>query len=190
MNHKRAVLTIGLAVAAIALPALAQAQAYFGASLGKSDTKKFCGDAPNCSAQGTAWRIFGGAQFTRNLGAEIGLVDFGKATAGDPGNTAEVKRSGSDFLAVLSYPRNQLSVFGKAGAYYARSKARFDTPAGTSYANESNGGLTYGLGAQYDFMPTFAVRADWQRYAKVGSTTTGDAKDVDIWVVGVVWKLR
>lgn len=192
MKHKGAFIAIGLATCGLApLPALAQAQAYFGAGLGISDAKKFCEVRTDCDQGSTAWRVFGGVQFTPNIGVEIGYVDLGETRGTDASGTITKRgTAATDLVAVLSYPRNRLSVSAKAGGYYGKPRATFQTATSTSYGRESKGGLTYGLGAQYDFTPAFALRADWQRYAQVGGATTGSEADIDAFMIGIVWKTR
>jgi hypothetical protein len=194
VNYKRVLISLSLATLAVApVPALAQARAYayFGAGLGVSDAKKFCDERPNCDKGSTAWRLFGGVQFTPNLGVEIGYVDLGETRGVDASGTLTKREtSATDLVAVLSYPMNRLSVSAKAGGYYGKPKATFETATGTTYGRESKGGVTFGLGAQYDFTPAFGMRADWQRYAQVGGGTTGSEVDIDAFMVGIVWKMR
>lgn len=191
MNYKN-VLAIGslIAGAALASPSFSQVRPYLGASLGSSDTRKFCTDQPNCDKTGSAWRAFAGTRFTPSIGAEAGYVDLGRASFGDAGSTTRLERAGGDLLAVLAYPSGRASLFAKAGGYYIKSRAKLETPISTTTVEKSNGGLTYGLGVQYDFKTHFGVRADWQRYAKVGGGDTGDAKDVDAWLIGLVVNFR
>ena len=50
----------------------------------QSKLKDACTDLPSglsCSDTDTAWKIFGGYQFSRYFAAELGYNDFGKATA-------------------------------------------------------------------------------------------------------------
>jgi len=55
--------------------------------------------------------------------------------------------------------------------------------------DDTNGGLTYGIGAQYDFMPQAGVRLEWQRSDNVGGNTTGET-DIDVLNVGLLWRFR
>jgi opacity protein-like surface antigen len=49
--------------------------------------------------------------------------------------------------------------------------------------DDSETGITFGLGLRYDFTRNLGVRAEWQRYQEVG-----DDLDVDVMSVGVIWK--
>lgn len=183
--------TVLIAIAA-SLPATAFAQAYAGGSLGSSDNKDFCNQNPStsCDKTGTAWRIFAGYFFTRNLGAEVGYGDQGNIKSGDPTNLTRMTTHASDFLAVLRYPSNQFSVYAKAGAYYGAAKATFETPTATATASQTNGGLTWGLGAQYDFRNNLGIRGDFQQYNKIGGTDSGGAMNVNTFMLGLLWNFR
>ena len=71
--------------AAVAPCAFAQEKGFYaGLSLGQSKFKDACGSEPevsvtSCKDNDTAWKIFGGYQFTPNLALELGYNDFGKA---------------------------------------------------------------------------------------------------------------
>jgi OmpA-OmpF porin, OOP family len=187
----RAIGAVFVAVGA-ALPVAALAQAYAGGSLGGSDNRDFCTKIPSssCDKTGTAWRVFAGYFFTRNLGGEVGYGDHGNFTSGDPSNLTRLESHASDFLAVLRYPSRQFSVYGKAGAYYGAAKARVETPTATTSSSGANGGLTWGFGAQYDFVGNLGLRADFQQYSKIGGSNTGGAMDVNTFTLGLLWNFR
>jgi OmpA-OmpF porin, OOP family len=191
MSCKHALAIICFAGGA-ALPLSALSQAYAGASIGTSDYKNFCRDlGEGCDKSGTAWRLFAGYFFTPNLGAEVGYVEFGKALASDAGSNVRLQSRGGEALAVLAFPANQFSIFGKVGAYYAGSRLTIETPgAATQRPGETNTGLTYGVGAQWDFTRNLGVRGDYQRYAKVGGSDTGGTTDIDVFTIGLAWKFR
>jgi opacity protein-like surface antigen len=46
--------------------------------------------------------------------------------------------------------------------------------------------FTYGFGARLNFTRNFAARLEWQRYAKVGSSTTG-SDDIDLFSLGLLY---
>jgi OOP family OmpA-OmpF porin len=176
---KSAVAILAVAAAMFSLPAAAQlnmSSVYVGGSLGRSNFK-----AP--SETDTAWRLFGGYQFHRNFAAEIGYHDLGEV------NFVQGDRSAKlwELVGVGMWPvANALSVYGKLGGYYGKSELQSAVvPSG----DDTNGGLTYGVGAQYDFMPQAGVRVEWQRYDNVGGNTTGET-DIDVVNVGLLWRFR
>ena len=176
---KALAVTLALATTTFALPAAAQlnmSSVYIGGSLGRSNFK-----AP--SETDTAWRLFGGYQFHRNFAAEIGYHDLGEVNFVQGDRTAKVW----ELVGVGMWPvANALSVYGKLGGYWGKSELHSSVvPSG----DDTNGGLTYGVGAQYDMMRNAAVRVEWQRYDNVGGATTGET-DIDVMNVGLLWKFQ
>ena len=92
-----------------------------------------------------------------------------------------------EFVGVGMWPvANALSVYGKLGGYYGKSELHSSVrPSG----DDTNGGLTYGVGAQYDFMRQAAARVEWQRYDNVGGNAVGET-DIDVLSVGLLWKFQ
>jgi len=190
MKTKRIAQWLGLAAGAI-FSVAAYSQVYVGASLGSTDAKDFCElRGSSCDKTGTAWRGFAGAYFTPNFALEAGFIDFGKTTDSDAGSSTKVDRRAADLLGVFAYRANRASIFAKVGGYYGQTKLTVETAGSPSQTSESRGGLTFGLGAQYDFFRNLGVRADWQRYMKVGSSSTGGQTDIDTFLLGLVWSLR
>lgn len=194
MNTKNAICTLVFAAAAI-LPGAAWSQlitsSYFGASLGGSDSRDFCENRTGeCDKTGTAWRLYSGLGFTRNLGLEIGVVDLGQFTHVAGGTTTKLETLLSEALAVFTYRARGVALFGKVGGFYGGTKASIQTAVGTTNARETAAGLTYGAGAKIDISSRFALRGDWQYYPKVGGTDTGGEVDVNVFMLGLEWKFR
>ena len=195
MNIKNAICTLVFAAAAI-LPGAAWSQlitsSYFGASLGGSDSRDFCETRTtgSCDKTGTAWRIYSGLGFTRNLGLEIAVVDLGQFTHTTATTTTKLETMLSEAVAVFTYPAQRVSIFGKVGGFYGGTKASVQTAAGTTNGRETSAGLTYGAGAKIDISSRFALRGDWQHYSKVGGTDTGGEVDVNVFMLGLEWKFR
>jgi OOP family OmpA-OmpF porin len=150
-----------LSVAAMTFSAGAMAQgmmsgAYVGLDVGQADF----GDEDD-----TAFKIFGGYQFHRNIAAEVGysmLLDKGP-----------VEVTALEVVAVGMFPlANQFSILGKLGL----ANVEVETPVGSDDKTE----LTYGLGVQYDVTRNLGARLQWQRY------DTDEA--VDLLSIGVLWK--
>lgn len=176
---KSAVAILAVASAMFSLPAAAQlnmSSVYVGGSLGRSNFK-------TPSETDTAWRLFGGYQLNRYFAAEVGYHDLGEVNFVQGDRNAKAW----ELVGVGMYPvANALSVYGKLGGYWAKSELHSSVvPSG----DDTNTGLTYGVGAQYDMMQNAAVRVEWQRYDNVGGDTTGKT-DVDVLNVGLLWKFR
>jgi OmpA-OmpF porin, OOP family len=164
---------------AMALPAAAQMNMnspYVGASIGRADYR-------TADQTDTAWRLFGGYQFHPNFSAELGLHHLGEVSQGGGTRDAMLWEA----VGVGAFPvANALSVYGKLGAYYGKSEFR-SSLAGSG--DDTNGGLTYGFGAQYDVARNIGVRLEWQRYDQVGGSRSGET-DIDVLNLGVVYRFR
>ena len=181
---------------------------YAGVSAGQSKFKGACDSGggatiTNCKDTDTAWKIFGGYQFTPNLAVELGYNDFGRisgdATLALGGSSftgnAKIEATAFELTGVGALPLgHQFSLYGKLGVYYAETKASANvqqtTPpfaSGSSSQSDNNSNLTFGLGARYDFTRNIAVRAEWQRFSKVGSDQTGKG-DIDVLAIGGLYR--
>jgi len=181
---------------------------YAGASIGQSKFNGACGSEPgvaitNCDEKDTAWKIFGGYAFNRNLAVELGYNDFGRVSGDASGvllgipftGNAKVEATAFELTGVGSLPlANRFAVYGKLGLYYGEVKssatvrqtaAPFAT--GSSSVSDNNTDLTFGFGGRYDITPRFAVRAEWQRFSKVGSDSTGKG-DIDVLAIGGLYR--
>lgn len=191
MGIGKKALVAGLAAGSFAVisPAvLAQAQTpgwYAGGSLGQTDAKDATCTPPltSCDDKDTAWKIFGGYEINRNFAVELGYTNLGEFKASGPGGVnATIESTAWELVGVGSFPvADRFSLYGKLGGYRAETEGR--TNVGLS-ADESNTGLTFGAGAQYDFTRTVGVRAEWQRYTDVGGGNVGES-DLDVLSVGV-----
>jgi OmpA-OmpF porin, OOP family len=190
-----AVVTLsGALLAPTAMAQMNMSAFYVGAGVGQSKAKDFCGGggADSCDDKDTAWKIFGGYQFTPNFAAEIGYTNLGKfkATLGPLNDEAKV--TAWEISAIGAWPIMQrFSVFGRLGVYRATAKET------TNFAGDfehDNNDWTFGLGLQYDFTRNLGVRAEWQRYRKVGGgdvalgANVGDKSDLDVLGVSALWR--
>lgn len=190
----------GTTTAAAAPPARAQDLGFYaGAALGQAKFKDACtgitgaGFVGGCDDKDTAWKIFGGYQFHRNVGVELGYVDFGEATAsgtllGLPA-TAAADAKALELVAVGSIPlTQQFSAYGKLGAYRWDIDTSVTAGAAAAGGGDKGTDFTYGVGLKYDFTRNIAARAEFQRYNNLGETNTTGQSDVNMWTVGLMFK--
>lgn len=199
IRNKKALLIAVLGAAAVTAPTLSVAQqpqergGYLGISGGRADYKNACeGLTIPCDESDAAWRFFGGYQFNRNLALEFGYADLGAAGAsGVLGLTpaqarAEVKAW--DLAGVLAFAVSpQFSFFGKLGVYHADTEVSANVGGLTGSSSDKNSGITYGAGAQYDLMRNLALRVEFQQYANVGGSDTGE-DDISVFSVGALFR--
>lgn len=198
MSLKKTTIAALLAVSGVALSSGAFAQAknaetgfYIGASAGQS--KVDCGDVSpfSCDDTDTAYKIFGGYKFNRNLAVEGGYAQLGEASVSGFGLSLTAEATAWDLAAVGSLPLgNNFSLFGKVGLYSGEIEVSSNVPGGNGKKTTSN--LTYGFGAQFDFTRNLGLRGEWQRYAdaKTPSTAATDEEkiDIDVLSIGIIWK--
>lgn len=192
---KKTAIALGIIGAALALPAGAQSfnpsAFYAGASFGQSDFKDGCQDVTGpgvtCDDKDTAWRIFGGYQINRNFAAELGYQDLGEIKASGGGVDAAVKAHAWDLSAIGLLPfANQFAGFGRLGLY--SGKTELTSNVGVS-GDDSNTGLTWGLGLQWDPMRQLGVRVEWQQYHDIGGDNSGKG-NINVLNVGALWRFQ
>jgi OmpA-OmpF porin, OOP family len=199
MISKPAIAFFALAAAVVAPPVSAQLNmsgVYLGASLGQSKFNDACqGSVPagfrvSCDDTDTAWKIFGGYQFTPHIAAEIGYTNLGSAQATATGfgiqSTASVEATALDIVAVGSWPVSQaFSLYGKLGVYHGDVSVSGGATGGRALSGGDSGSdVTFGLGARYDFNRNIAARAEWQRYNGFAGS------DIDVLSLGVLYRFR
>ena len=157
--------------------------AYGGISLGQSQARI---DEPRISARlasegairssmtrnenDTAYKIFGGYQFNRNLAVEAGYFNLGKfdfTSTTVPTGTyqGQIKLQGGNIDLVGTLPITQRwSALGRAGIQYANAQDRFQSTGSVRIPNAapSKNALNYkiGVGAQYEVNRSLFVRGE------------------------------
>ena len=174
--------------AMICQPLLAQEHSYYygGVSAGQSnsqiDAKRSVDSlvgagvaAPigSSNMQDTGYKLFGGYQFNRNFGVELGYFNLGKfsystTTAAGPLN-GKYDIEGLNLDLVGTYPLSERwSVLGRLGAQYANTRNTFSgsglgATAKTSPSKEDTN-LKVGLGLQYELNRSLFLRGEAERY--------------------------
>ena len=175
---------LGLALTAIAFAASAQYQPhnsiYLGASVGNAHYTNGCSfGPPPCDDRDTSGRFFAGLQFNRWLAIETGWATFGKLAVGG----TDIKASAADFVGVLTVPvEGRFAAFLKGGVYHGDMKS-------TSVDTRKDGG-TFGWGLQYNAGERAALRAEWQRYARMGGNSIPETTHIDFLSIGLLIRLR
>ncbi|WP_287067956.1 outer membrane beta-barrel protein, partial [Ramlibacter sp.] len=205
---------LGIAVLAAASggPAMAQSMmssmssmtsnSYVGASVGQTrahvDERFFTSPFRTFTSDNkdTAYKIYGGWQFSRNLGLELGYHDLGRyggtftTTTGSLGERTRLRGAHLDLVGTWPVWNDKLSVIGRVGAAYTQARTEMTGTGGVAgpfvgSRTERGWGPKVGLGLEYAFTPTLAVRAEWERYRVRDALARRD--DVDMASIGVVW---
>jgi OOP family OmpA-OmpF porin len=197
MKHLHWALAVGAALAT--QPALAGDSAWYaGVNVGQSSAEDACDDLTalgftgSCNYEDTGFKVFGGYQFSKNFAVEFGWVDLGEVAAsgtvlGFATNfAAEASGFGASIVGALPLS-NSFSLFARAGGYYLDVEATASAAGVTVSADDSAFEFNLGLGAQFDFGKSFALRAEWERYFDVGGDNTGES-DIDLLSVGALFR--
>lgn len=190
MNNKSVLAFLGfLAALAFALPAMAQksdSAFYAGAAFGKSHASRFCDSAgPTCQDQQQTWKVMGGYQFNRYLALEGAFQSLGSPSDTTTGN--DFKAQDIEVVGIASYPLAwDFAAYGKFGFYHARMRG---SNAGASY-NEKNYDVTYGIGVQWNYLDPVGIRAEVQRYPRMGGGSAGFQTDYYVWSIGAIYLFK
>ena len=169
------------ACAVLTLPSVVLAQDarfYIGGSFGQAEAEGVCDDirtlatgigtVSSCDEKDSAWKFFGGYQFSRNFALEASYFDYGSIAAS--GQTFGVPFSISGdatafgVAAVGMLPLgNQFSLFGKLGLMSTEVDVTASGIGGAFSESDSETGLHIGVGAMFDLGRNFSIRAEWER---------------------------
>lgn len=142
---KIALVTAALSAVLVATPA--SAQVYLGGGIGsaKTDTRE------------DSWKLFGGYQFNRTWGLELGYTDLGRYRGADI-ETWSLAGTGTQPLG------ERWSVFGKLGA--AANRPHF---SGSSRRTD----LLVGVGVGYTFTKNIGLNLEYEDYGKLSKSDNG-----------------
>lgn len=141
-------------------------------------------------------KLFTGYQFNRYVSLEGGYFDLGEfqfnavtAPAGLLSTNMQVRGFNLDLVGYLPFTE-KLSAFGRLGVTHALTQ---DTFTGTGAASVLGGKLhdrdefgKAGVGLQYNFTDSFAMRLEAERYRI--SNATYDHNNIDLYSVGFVYR--
>jgi len=180
MNRTKALLAVILPASMLALraPASAQGQSdagwYIGAAYGMTSIEvDMTGITnPTKDESDSGFKIYGGFQFNKHLGAEIGYVDGGKATFGGSipslgigPFTGDLSVTAITFAAVGTLPLNEsFALFGKIGlaSWDAEASVSFAGAAGS--VDDSGTDAFFGVGARYNLNKNWGLVLEYETY--------------------------
>jgi OmpA-OmpF porin, OOP family len=171
---------------------------YGGLGIGKSKAKlkaedfslRTAGIEENRDEVDTAYKFFGGYQFTQYLGAELSYTDFGKfayiynATPVGLGQSRVNYKAASwavSSLGRIPLGQSGFSLTGRLGVAFNRAERSgltgggFSTSPAIPSATKRGFGLLWGAGGQYDFTPALSMRLEFEDYGKFGESQSNTA---------------
>lgn len=141
------------------LSPLAQAENYVGLNVGRSEQQ--FNTAPKFDDHAAAWKLYGGYNFTRNIGVEAGFAAHGKAELG----YATSRASSLYVAATATLPlTEQFSLSGKVGVADNRTKFDYVEFGNTGTYAQAHG--MAGVGASYKFAPSLSAVVEYEHFGK------------------------
>lgn len=185
MKHSIIIATIA---AALAAPLAAQADnAYVGANIGSAKQKLDTPDGSGTEST-TGYKLYGGYDYTKNFGAEVGYVDFRKVEGSDSGYGVSNKPSAIYAAATGTLPLNaQLSLFGKLGVAYTRSTFDVWAPGMTVSTTKHKTNAVIGFGTSFALDQKITFVAEYEYFGKVAEQGNVNVK-ADLLSLGVRFK--
>jgi OmpA-OmpF porin, OOP family len=191
------VLLFGALALAGSSAAVAQSNDFYGgvglgrakANLNRADfTFNQVGIQENRNEIDTAYKFFGGYQFSRNIAAELSYTDFGKfayiynaSALGAGEERLNYKATSVALSAVGTIPiRSGFSALARLGiAYNHAERSAFTGDPATVLltsprpsASKYTTSLLWGFGGQYDFSPALTMRLEYEDFGKFGDATS------------------
>jgi OmpA-OmpF porin, OOP family len=143
-------------------------------------------------------KLFGGYQFSPNIGLEFGYFDLGKfgytahtSPAGSLTGDMRVRGWNADLVGTLPLG-GKLSALGRAGVISTRAEDQFSStgaarvPYASATPSQRSSGIKYGVGVMYDFTERVAMRLEGERYRL--KDAVGNRGHVDMLSVGLVYR--
>ncbi|MES2537007.1 MAG: outer membrane beta-barrel protein [Pseudomonadota bacterium] len=137
----------------------------------------------------TAFKVYGGYEFTRNWGVELGYADLGKInniyhTGVDV--ALDYKTSAFYLAGTGTVPvSDQFSLFGKLGITSNKSKVNASVGSFASFSGkDDHSGVMFGVGAAYHFTKNIAMTVEYDDFGK----TDESGSKASMWSLGMRYK--
>lgn len=161
---------------------------FIGASVGQASYDMTCTAGSTCDDTDTAWKIYGGLEVNEYIQMEAGYANLGEAKFSDAISSATFEVHGMTIQVIGSYAINpSFSLIGRGGMNILNLEIN-DTVAGN--VGDTDVAWSLGLGAQYNLSESLGLRAEWERYYKVGDEDTTGEMDIDLISASIVYTFR
>ncbi|MGV8899134.1 MAG: OmpA family protein [Burkholderiaceae bacterium] len=144
----------------------------------------------------TGYKIYGGYKINKNFAVEGGYFDLGEfgyaatTSTGTLNGNSKIKGLNLDLIGMLPITE-KFSAFGRVGVNYADVKDSFTGTEASVYGANANpseraANLKVGLGLQYAFTESLAMRAEVERYRI--NDAVGNKGDIDLVSLGLLYQ--
>lgn len=167
---------------------------FLGAGVGQSNNRDY--ECTGCGApigslddSGSAFKFFGGYQFTKNIALLGGYTDLADTDATGAGAawTDKLEVDGFYLAAQAIVPVNEsFELFATAGVFRWDQTVTFNGASGSFSGTDP----MFGLGASYRFMnSSLKAQFEWNRFFKVGTNDPffGHIDDYDLYTLNLVF---
>lgn len=145
---------------------------YIGANIGQSNYRLNNGlGAFPSDKRKNSYSIYGGGYFSEYLGAELGYTDFDRISRA--GGTTYANGLSLSLVGRLPVAPS-FNLLGKVGTTYARTDVSTNPASGIVGGKESSWGLSYGVGAEYAFTPSWSGVLQYDEYRMKFAGTGND----------------
>jgi OOP family OmpA-OmpF porin len=158
---------------------------YAGLALGQAKAAKACDGIAECDDTDHSFGVFAGYWFHPRFALETGYHNLGNASA--PGGTF-VRSNVWELVGVGAWPlgNGPFSLYAKLGLDRGAQEG-----GGARMAEKQRTmTVTYGVGGQVDVGRRFGLRAEWQRYPRLGGGPVLPAGDIDVLRLAALWRFR
>lgn len=133
---------------------------YVGLNLGKPKYDLGCPVGLACDDPSTMVKVYTGGMVNEWLGAEVGYLHMGSADRA--GGTTRAQGLNLSFVGRV--PLGAVSLFGKVGTTYGRTKVSADIGSGVVTGKDSGWNTSYGVGAGFELSRNSSIVLEWERH--------------------------
>lgn len=161
---------------------------YVGFSIGQSTMEEVCSGSSgvSCEDTDTSFKVYGGAKVHRNFAFEVSYIDMGESVIIDGVDTLTIEAAGlnSSVFGILPVSSN-IDIFAKAGLMYWEAERSSIGAFDGTIASSEGIDMTFGVGANFGISRTFALRAEVEKFSRVGGEITTGESGVMLITLGV-----
>lgn len=161
-------------IAALAAPLAAHAEgAYIGGNVGRAEQKVEI-DGFSAKDHDTAYKVYGGYNYTKNFGVEVGAADLREAEKSASGARIASKARSLYVAATGTLPLNdQFALIGKVGAAYNHVKVSASALGYSESGSDNHASPYASVGAAFVLNKNVSFVAEYEYFGKIAKD--GDA---------------
>ncbi len=155
-------------IAALAAPLAAQAEgAYIGGNVGRAEQKVNV-EGYSFKESTTAYKLYGGYNYTQDFGVEIGFADLREAEKSGNGARIASEPKSIYLAATGTLPLNeQFALFGKVGVATTHVKVTGSAPGFSASGSDNRTSPYIGVGASFALNKNVSFVAEYENFGKI-----------------------